>query len=262
MSSALPLSLDQDLTDRLNKLLATTGHLGPKVFPAFERAALLRDFDRLSKTDVVQADCLRATLATLEGDDALVLDRIRNLELNRAFEIARSEHVRFVANRLRGTEFLRLAREAVDRPLPHPLHSVIPSMTTLGAFRPARDAIEAANRQQRVAQATRDFRIAREGARVLDELGVSDEDMARAVDIIGEVFWAHRLIWVGYAADIWVSPAGSAPKLLMQYRVQLSPPAAAELSWEIAARLDQDDLPLPGVSFGLLGTELDEVAAA
>lgn len=262
MSSALPLSLDQDLTDRLNLLLHKSGHVGPDAVPRFERALLLRDFDRLSKTNVVQADCLRATLAMLEGDDELVRDRIRNLELNKEYEIARSERVRFAANRLHGTEFLRFAREAVEKPLPHPLHMVIPSMATLGAFRPARAAIEAANRQQRVAQATPSFQAAREGARVLDELGVTDEAMARAVDIVGEVFWKHRLIWLGPSAELWVSLPGKEPSLMLQYRVQLTPADAAELSWELAEALVHEDLPPTGISFGLLGTELHAVAVA
>lgn len=262
MSSALPLSLDQDLIDRLNKFLYGTGHLGPDAFPAFDRAALMRDVERLSKTNVLQADCLKVTIATLEGDDATVEDRIRNLELNRAFDIARAERVRFAANRLRGTEFLRYARDAVENPLPHPLHTVLPSMMTLGAFRPARDAIIVATKQQRVAKATPAFALAQEGSRVLDELGVADEDLARAVDVVGRVFWEHRLIWTGMGAEIRVSPPSSPPSLLIQYGVQITPEAAAELSWQIAAELVDVDLVLPGIGIALLGTELEVAAAA
>ncbi|MFM9427342.1 hypothetical protein RCH10_003798 [Variovorax sp. GrIS 2.14] len=260
--SALPLTLDQDIVDRLNRILHKTGHIGQDALPRFERAALFRDLDRLARTNVVQADCLRATIATLEADDAVVEDRIRNLEMNGAPDMARSERVRFAANRLRASEFLPLVREAVHHPLPHALHEVLPSMVTIGAFHAARDALAEADRQQRVAHATPVFAIAREGARVLDELGVDDDAMARTIDVVGQVLWKHRLIWLTDHADVWTSPAGSPPNLLLQYRVQLSPRAAADLSWEISSELAGVDLPPRGVSIGLLGTELELAAVA
>jgi hypothetical protein len=255
-----PKTLADDLIDQV-KALFEVGRIGSA--GSWQIASLNRDIDKLAKTNVLIADCLRISLATLQGDDAAVTERMRNLELNGHASEAFAEQMRFAGNRLRASEFFALANKAIENPPSRPLHEILPSLVTTGAFRPASTILEKATKDGRVTQATADIQLVRDGARVLDALGIPDDVVAATVDEVGKLLWERKLLWLDSKANVWTSPAeASEQAVLMQYRVSISPVEAADLSWTLSERLAEKDLLRTGFAVAFLGSGEPHVAAA
>jgi len=229
--------------------------------PTFQVASLNRQFDTLAKTDIASADCYRISLATLLGDEKVVLERIRNLEQNKYFEVARSQRFRYAGNRLQASTAFEMAKEALERPIQRPLAEVLETLSGVAAFRPGVALLQAAEKDQRVTQTSGAIPLTKEGARVLDVLGIDDKTVIAVIDEIGKLLWERRFMWMHMRPDIWVSPEDAVePGLLIQYRLPLEPDAAADLGWDLSFRLAEKDLVRPGFALGFLGMLPSNVA--
>ena len=258
MPAPIPHSVNHSVNARLDELYSKTGWLNR--IDAWELQQLQRDLERLAATDVVAADRAKISLATLTGDDEVVEARLRNLVANGAQGVARADRLRFLSNRMRAIEALPLAEEAVKNPLPLDTHEVVTLMHTIGAFRSAAACIEEANRRSIVTSGTKSVALAPQIAEAMDRLGVADSQVAQALNVLGHCLSERGMIWLGRGPDIWVSPEADSPSILIQYELQIDADGAAQVLWDLTERLAQQELLLPGIAIGLVGSELPVAA--
>ena len=97
----------------------------------------------------------------------------------------------------------------------------------------------------------------------MGQLGVSDAQLAAMLDVAGEKLRADHLLWMDKRPDITVLAADQGgPAMAFEYRVDVTPAVAAQMTWDLAEALVTRDLNRPHIAVGFLGTRLQACVAA
>lgn len=255
MRAAVPLSLQQDLTQRANELLRNVKRLGD--IPVFELRRLMSDLDRLAAVDRVTADDIRSTLYLLSGQDDAAEACIRNIERLGSPGIAAFRRLVHSINLLKSAESRESISKCFDVGFPS-LVNVIESGMSVGAFSLVNSLIDQAQQRNLViVDAVAQIAKTRLGAAVLNKLSITDEQIGKVIDVAGDMLRSRKLVWLNDMPDIRISGDISAtPGVLMAYRVDVSPSEAADMTCELVERQIAQDIDLQGFSVCFIGTDV------
>lgn len=249
---AEPASIDRELTQALEALF-----LSHETFNEVDRLRILRVrslIEQLQKTDRIEADIAAIDFETFFVNYEGAKRAIRNIAALGAKSKAVLTEFRVESNFLNATHALALAPKAISSPENYGLGQIFMSCVSIGAFQTVVDAVESANKEQRVITNDGCIPLARKAASVLRRLGVSEGDVAACIDVAGAMLQERRILWLNPTPDIHVvgDPEGE-PGIAMEFRLPVSPAQASEMTWEWCEKLIDGDLYRPGVTFGFVG---------
>jgi hypothetical protein len=263
MAQLEPLELVKSVQERLLALLHTIGHLGA-VNP-MEHRRLERDIGIVEVTRASDAHLLRSILASLDGD----IDEAERWTQN-AGQLNHPE-----ANQARLFTLANLG--FASRGLAHARQSMRAGMAdvspmfgaalAVGAFTTITRIVDEtpAASQMLAAIANPSIEVARRGAKALALAGCTEDDLARVLDVAGEVLREWRLLWLdpqpGFIALDGTEGDGGAPGVHVSYRVDVSPTEAAKMESEVANRLAERDFMPIGVSVSFIGSQVERLVA-
>lgn len=214
--------------------------------------------------DVIKGCTHRAFLYSATGQFDQAEAMWRNLEKNNAHHNAQSVRLYHFANHGYATQALALADQVFAHRVGDNFVTVAQLILTAGGFGTVVAKIKMSQLNQEVLVMTDTvLDLARQGAAALAELGTSDAQMAAMIDVAGKILRDNKLYWKEDLPDMTVLTADQGgPALAFEYRVDVTPARAAQLSWGLAEELVSQGLERPGVAIGFLGTRLQARLAA
>lgn len=261
MKKPQALSAASQLEDDINDFtqgLTRVGGFDKRVFDMYMQAA-----EKLQRDDVVVGCLLRASLFSAAGMDAEALRMLRNVEANHARPQALLGRLTHYVNHGYASAALEVATELFADRGPYNFATVAEVTTAAGGFCLISQELAKSHDQKLTLAMTRVGEVAQRAAAVLEQLGVTDAQLASMLDLAGEALRAQQLWWQGNYTDIQVLPAQlGGPALMFDYRVFLTPTEAAQLSWDLGGALVDHELDLHGVHIGFIGTDLPVRLAA
>lgn len=261
MPTGQPMELAQSLGNEVAEFVHGITHTD--AVDKFVFAHLMRECERLQKSDVVHASLLKALLASSIGDTDEMERWFANAERNGAGDQVQVERLRHCVNHGHATRALNMAPQAFARRGPHTLMSIAEMAAAIGALNTIVQAVAASQERGEVLRMTPLLDVAKRGAQVMAQLGVSDADIAAMLDVAGEMLRARKLLWQNNCIDLSVLDGSQGgPALFLAYRIDLSPAQAAQMGWTLTEELVRRDLLRCGVSVDFLGTAMAEPKAA
>lgn len=249
---AAPASIDQELTLALEAL-----YRSHETFREVDRLKISRIrslIERLQKINRIEADVATTDLETFFLNYDGAKRAIRNIALLGAGSKAAVTEFRIEANFLNATLALGFAPKVISDPGDYGLGEIFTSCVSIGAFQTVVDAIESANKGQRVIKNDGCIPIARKAASVLNRLGVSEAEVAACIDVAGAMLQEHQILWLNPTPDIHVvGDAEGEPGIAMEFRLPISAAQASDMTWEWCDKLIDADLYRAGVTFGFIG---------
>ena len=210
--------------------------------------------EKLQAVDRIDADKAAADFETFFLNYEGAMRAIRNIEALGARDEAIINAFRIEANFLNATRALSLSKKAISSPGNANLGRVFFSCLSIGAFQTVVDAVESANKEQRVIMNEGCIAISRRAASVLDRLGVSQEEVAACIDVAGSMIQERKMLWLNQAPDIYVvGDGGGDLGIAMEFRLPISASQASDMTWEWCEKLTEADLYKAGVTFGFVG---------
>ena len=195
--------------------------------------------EKLQAVDRIDADKAAADFETFFLNYEGAMRAIRNIEALGARDEAIINAFRIEANFLNAARALSLSKKAISSPGNANLGRVFFSCLSIGAFQTVVDAVESANKEQRVIVNGGCIAISRRAASVLDRLGVIQE---------------RKMLWLNQAPDIYVvGDGGGDLGIAMEFRLPISASQASDMTWEWCEKLTEADLYKAGVTFGFVG---------
>lgn len=251
--------LSQSIRVRLQTYFDTV--VRPGEISEFELKLLRRDIDRLRKVDRISANRLECALETWLLNYDRCLELVANIRANGGADHANLVAFFVEANFLYATKALELVGGVFENPLDRPFHEIISQAVAIGAFTEVVSAIDRANQEGLVFTPTKLVQTARQAREVLATLGINDAQVARCVDVAGEVLREHKLLWLGSHPDAWVVPASTPnPAVSFGYKVPVSAREASAMSWLLAEKIVERGLDFPGLSLSFVGVAESEEA--
>lgn len=261
MNIPSPQTLVNSLREELNVFV-----IGVKNTHRYERATflvLMKKCEDLQKTEVVKASLLRAFLNSSIGDFNEAERMLRNAELNGGVDEARIERFTHYANHGFALKGLSLVDDVFNYRNGNGLMELARAAVAVGAFRKVATAVRDSIKNNEVLNMTGLHRLACRAEGVMGQLGVSDAQLAAMLDVAGASLRSHSLLWETGLPDITVLEAEQGgPGLAFEYRVDVSPQEAAQMTWDLTEALVNRDLDLPNVAVGFLGTNFQACVAA
>lgn len=242
--------LQEQVREYMSKL-ETTG-----VFDERGYYALRTECDRVAGKNVLIADARRALLASVSNKPDHFQDAIKNLRANHHHIRADFEEFNnFLNNGYALNAHAKLiniisSRNRVD------IEGDISwgAIFTLGAFRSMQGLISSGPTGDALMAVNPLFVRLREVLDVMDQLNIDDISIVRMKEVAGEIMREKNRIWAGEKSYVTASIAeDSAPQLLIEYFVGVTPREAAAMSWDLAERLIDRELDVPGVALNFLG---------
>lgn len=245
-------ALDQDLND-FSRSITTVGVYDRRVFLEIERSAT--DLQGPGR-DVVGGSLGRAILYSAAGKVEDAEKMFRNAELNHGIAPARISRMSHLVNHGFASEAMALADAAfADRGQAN-FVDVAEIVFACGGFHKIVQKVDASIANKEVLKMNDLLDLSKSAVVVLDQLGVSDAQLAAMLDLAGAQLRDHKLWWQGDRPHISVLATGKGgPALMFDYRVHVTPDEAAKISWALTDALVGHDLALPGVFIGFLGTK-------
>ena len=252
-----PQSIAADISEMVRSLALTAG--------TFEKArelsvAVLDECDKLQKVSVVQASLLKANVYALTGELDQAEKWLKNAEQNRApaEDLLRSrEIVYFLTAQI--SKALPLFESIVALGVRNKPNLLMKTLATAW-FRKAMivlDTMEPGTVDPNLARA------AQVGAQMMDEIGLSEETASLIMDKAHGQLVQNKLIWLDAVPEItFLAAKHGGPAIHVAYRVEVTPEAAAEMNWELAADLAASDLDSKGLLVSYRGTVLEEADVA
>lgn len=249
---AEPASIDRELTLALEALF-----LSHETFQEVDRLKLLRVrslIEKLQKTDRIEADIAATDFETFFVNYEGARRAIKNIAALGATGKAELTEFRVESNFLNGTRALELSAKAIASPGDYGLGKIFMSCVSVGAFQTVVDAVESANKEQRVIMNDGCIPIARRAASVLSRLGVSEAEVAACIDVAGAMLQERKILWLNPTPDIHVvGDAEGEPGIAMEFRLPVTAAQASDMTWEWCGKLIDADLYRAGVTFGFVG---------
>ena len=214
--------------------------------------------------DVVAGCLLRASLFSGTGQFADVEKMVRNVENNHGFAEARAARFSHLINHGYATDAMKLADLFFANRADYNFADVALCVMAAGGFNKVAEKLEESQRSQEVLKMTSTvLSLSTKSAEVLALLEVSDVQIAAMLDLAGEILRANRLYWQGSMPDVRILlPEHGGPALMFEYRVFVSPQESARMTWELTESRVCQNLDIPGIHIGFVGTELPVRLAA
>lgn len=255
MPTGQPMELAQSLAIEVGEFVQRITHTD--AVDKFAFASLMRECERLQKSDVVRASLFKALLYSGIGDTEEMKRWFANAERNGAADQVLVERLRHSVNHGHATQALNMAPQAFARRGLHTLMSIADMVAAIGAFNTIVQAVGTSQERGEVLRMTPLLDVAKRGAQVMAQLGVSDADIAAMLDVAGEMLRERKLLWQNNCIDLSVLDASQGgPALSLAYRIDLSPAQAAQMGWALTEELVRRDLLRYGVSVDFLGTAI------
>ena len=249
---AAPASIDRELTLALEALFRSH-----ETFHEVDRLKISRIrslIEQLQKVDRIEADIATADLETFFLNYECVKRAIRNIAALGAKNKAELTEFRTESNFLNATLALALSAKAISSPGEDGLGKIFMSCVSIGAFQTVVDAVESANKEQRVIMSDGCIPIARKAASELNRLGVSEAEVAACIDVSGAMLQERKILWLNPTPDIHVvGDAEGEAGIAMEFRLPVSAAQASDMTWEWCDKLIDADLYRAGVTFGFVG---------
>lgn len=256
---ALPLAADVEV--KLNQFAKATPYTN--AYNKFVLKRLLAECERLQDANVVTGSTYKAFLYSTVGDFAETERWIKNAELNGGKDQARLERLTHYVNHGYASDALALVDNVFENRLHHTVMGIAAMIATIGAFNKIVNAVNTATAKGEVLQMTNLHALAIKAVDVMQNLGVSDADVAAMVDVAGEYLRANKLLWQGDQPDYTVlDSTHGGPALVIAYRIGVSPQEAAQMGWSLAEALIDRGLNRPGVHVDFVGTAIPAQLAA
>ncbi|HEU4457767.1 MAG TPA: hypothetical protein VFR90_01430 [Methylibium sp.] len=222
---------------------------------SFEFKSLWRECDKLQKVDAVNASLMKASLAGLAGDLEGLERWLTNAEQNGGGESVRGTRFAMYSDLGFVTEASKSYRETIanDDSLArlNLTHGI-----ACGSFS---EMLQAADRWAKEDTKLEEQDVLRRSAQARDALralGVPEENVRSMMDRAGELMRARRLLWANLMPDLIASSTPAAhPFFALNYRVDVEPAEAAEMTWALAERLAEDDLIFPFVTVAFVSKQ-------
>ncbi len=254
MTKPLPLrksfALGQDIND-FSRSITIVGEYDRRVFLEIERRATDLQGPGL---DVVGGSLARANLYSAAGKVEDAEKMFRNAELNYGIAHARISRMSHLVNHGFASEALALADAAfADRGQAN-FVDVAEIAFTSGGFHKIVQKGDASIANKEVLKMNDVLDLSRGACVVLDQLGVSDAQLAAMLDLAGAQLRGNKLWWQGERPLVTVLSGGKGgPALMYDYCVHVTPDEAARISWALTNELVNNDLALSGVYIGFVG---------
>ena len=261
MALTEPLTVAAALQAEVNQFAMATTHTDS--YDKFALRRLLAECDRLQKIDVVRGSCNKAFLYSTIGEFQETERWIKNAELNGGQDIARIERFINFINHGYGTPALELIDDIFNARVGGSVMDIAARVATIGAFNKIVNAVKTATANSEVLKMTELHSVALAAVDVMQQLGVTDVDMAAMIDVAGEHLRANKLLWQGTQPDYTVLDcAHGGPSLVIAYRIDVSPEQANQMGWSMTEALIDRGLDRQGVHIDFLGTAIPAKLAA
>lgn len=264
MSAVQPQTIAENLFEKINDFqseITHTNSYNKVVFSGLmEQATDLQGKGR----QVVRGCLFRASLYSMTGQFELAEKMFKNVEDNRGNGQARIGRFHHLVNHGFATEAMKLADQLFANREDYNFAQIAVFVMCAGGFSKVAEKLEQSIRSEEVLKMTSTvLQLAEPSSKVLTLLGVSDAKIAAMLDFAGEILRANNLFWQGDAPDIRVlMPEDGGPALMFDYRVFVSPQESACMNWKLTEALVGNDLDVPGVHIGFIGTDLPVRIAA
>ena len=259
MKSPVPQTLAESLLSRITALLEEVVHIDR--VNSFVFNGLLRDCDRLSQTDVINASLYRGTLYSIVGRDDDAEYQFNNVEANGEHFLASAWRMVSYANRCYAKRVMAMADQVLNQRGSINLSELMRPVAAIGGFQAICRAVDTASQRQEVLVGmTNLLEKSRRACAVMKTLQITDDDVSAAVDVAGEIMREQRLVWKHQTPDIETFDEDcDFRSLMLQFRLGVTPQKASELTFELIGRLVDRDLDRAGLSVCFLGEELESV---
>jgi hypothetical protein len=261
MSKPQPLENSRALREQINKFFDQTTHVNAYNKAEYER--LMQSANELQRQNVVKGCLLRSLLFSATGQLDEAERMLRNADANHGKDEARFDWVAHYVNHGFATKALGFLDEMFANRLDHTFAELAQGAVAAGAFAKIVKLVDASYKNSEVLIMTNVLELAKRAASALEQLHLSDEQLASMLDVAGEKLRANELLWQGHSPDIHVllSEDGG-PTLMFDYRVFISPTEASTMCWNLAEELVSRNLDFSGVHIGFIGTKISERLAA
>lgn len=259
MTLPVPQTVAESLWSRITALLEEAVHTDR--VNSFLFNGLLRDCDRLSKTDVIHASLYRGALYSVVGKDEDAEYQFDNVEANGEHFLASAWRMAFFSNRGYAKRVMAMADQVLNQRGSISFAELMRPVASMGGFQAICRAVDAATQRQEVLVGmTNLLEKSRRACAVMNTLKITDEDVSAAVDVAGEIIREQRLVWKHQTPDIEAFDEDcDFRSLMLQFRLGVTPQKASELTFELIGRLVDRDLDRAGLSVCFLGEELESV---
>lgn len=218
--------------------------------------ALRQECTRLAATDVCMADGQRAFLASISERPDDYAAAIRNLRANRNFARATFEEFKHAINRGHASQAYGMAASAIEASR-HPSNNgveVCSALYSVGAFGSIDQHVKESSERQMALSASPLIIKVKEIVAVMNQLGVSDLQIAQMLDVAGEFLREEHLLWAGDRPNVTtLSEDQGGPQILFEYFIGVTAKKAAELNWSLSERLIDRELDVQGVDVCFVG---------
>jgi hypothetical protein len=239
----IPKLKSVEVIDRVNVILKDLTHFIPEDDLVIRR--LLKDAENSIKTNAAMGHAALASVYQLTGN----ADKARH-HSNNAIELASGDYVllgnksSILINLGFHSEGLSVYQKSANPELGQ-MTFVWPQGYACGAFTTMVKHLNRA-RKMKLDLKGLDVETAEKAAAVLEKTGVSESQVAAALDLIGGVLREHKQFFVGPSPQVTVfNEPGHDPFIRMTYGVALSPSAAHDLYREFIAQVVQAQVPIP-----------------
>lgn len=251
-TKAEPASIAQELSKALEVLYGS--HKTFLEVDPYEISRIRSLIEQLQKVDRIKADIKTTDLETFFLNYEGAKRAIKNIAALGGRDEAASTDFRIESNFLNATNALGLSAKVISSPGNYGLGTLFMSCMSIGAFQTVVDAVESANKEQRVITNNGCIPIARKAASVMNRLGVSDAEVAACIDVAGAMLQARKILWLNQTPDIHiVGDKEGEPGIAMEFRIPVSAAQASDMTWEWCEKLIDANLYRAGVTFGFIG---------
>jgi hypothetical protein len=193
VSAPVPATIEDELIQSIGVLLAKTNVYANKDDEVV--IELWRQADKLAKADAAAALEVKAKLAIVLGDIDQAQYYVRNLKLLKAHDRYLLAAATVAINFGFFSESLPIYREMIDPERGD--FSLLDYGVANGAYRTHVAALDRAQLDLKMKVHPVHEQLARQVAAIMEENGDSDEDIARAMDLAGELLREHKLLFKG-----------------------------------------------------------------
>lgn len=255
MTAAQPQLKTGEINDQIARILADGGPY--RRTDDLEIRRLLREAESVARHDAGLASLLKADIHSLCGNWQEVLRWLTNARANQKEVLADVTEMTAAANLGYFSHSAAVYPRAVAielGTLGHYLSSGLICGTLVALLRNSDIAEQAKLELDDGTKA--DLMLAANAKRVLDRLGLPEQDLTAMLDVAGEVLREHELIWSETRPRVLVVDTDEDLGLTYQFALPVPPQLAAELSDLVIERIVTRNLDKAGISFSFVSTEV------
>lgn len=248
------LRLDQPLLlMTFRKNFTTCWVVGGPYLPAhsFDLKVLERKAEQLSAANAIEGSSAKVAIAQLKGDWEECQRWIRNLRLLHARGDADRNELIAASN----LGFFTRAQEVFGAVIDDGGYDYLPAGVICGSFKAMNEGYRKATKAGMTLpdDSGRVEALARNADSVMQRIGATEAQLARMLDIAGEVTRENRLLWESDAPLLYAIDTPDHAALLVEFELGVSIKVAVELTDQVIDRAIRRGHDVPGVAFSFIG---------